>query len=138
MSTRDVIRRINEELYGEGRVELVDELIHPEFVDHTAPEGFPPDREGQRAFVQMTHGGLSDTEATMDRIVVEGDQVAWRWTMRGTHTGELMGVPASGNRIELSGNDLGVMRDGKLAELWSEIDMMSLMTQLGALEQPAE
>lgn len=134
--THETIRRINTELYGEGRIELIDELIHPDFVNHTAPEGLPPGREGERAFVAMVHEALSDTEARMERIVIEGDQVAWRWWMKGTHTGEFLGVPASGNVIEITGNDLGVMRDGKLAELWGEVDMLSLMTQMGAIPAP--
>lgn len=133
---REVLRRFNEEVFGKGKVELVDELVHPDFVDHTPPERVPPDRDGLKRFVEAVHAAFSDTDASLERLVVEGEQVAWRWQMSATHTGEFMGVPASGNRIEITGNDLGVMRDGKLAEMWAEMDMLSVMTQLGAVEAP--
>jgi steroid delta-isomerase-like uncharacterized protein len=134
---REQVRQINEDVYGKGNVDLVEELYHEDFFNHTAQEGIPPDRDGEKAFVQAVHAAMSDTEATMDRIVIDGDKVAWRWTMRGKHTGEFMGVPASGNRVEITGNDIGVFRDGKLAELWNEVDMYDVMVQLGAIDPPA-
>lgn len=133
---REVIRRINEEVFGEGKLELIDELVHEDFVDHSAMEGVPPGRDGMKALAQMVHSALSDTDATMERIVIDGDEVAWRWSMWGRHTGEFMGIPATGNEVVVTGNDLGVMRDGKLAELWSMVDMLSVMVQLGAIESP--
>lgn len=133
---RELMRRFNEEVFGQGKVDLIDELVHPDFVDHAPPEGIPPDRDGLAAFVRAVHDAFTDTAATLERLVVEGEQVAWRWRMTATHTGEFMGVPASGNRIEITGNDFGVVRDGKLAEMWAEMDMLSVMTQLGAIEVP--
>lgn len=133
---RELVRRINEDVYGEGRADLVDELYHEDFVNHSAQQGIPPTREGEKAFVQAVHAALSEPESTMDRFLQDGDKVAWRWTMRGKHTGEFMGVPASGNRVEITGNDIGLVRDGKLAELWTEVDMLDVMVQLGAIEPP--
>jgi steroid delta-isomerase-like uncharacterized protein len=129
---RETIRRINEDVYGAGRVELVDELFHEDYIEHTAREGRSPGREGVKSFVQAMHAAISGAESSMDRFLLDGDQVAWRWTLRGKHTGEFMGVPASDREIEVTGNDLGVIRDGKLAEVWSEVDMLAVMTQLGA------
>lgn len=133
---REVIRRINEEVYGASNVALIDDLLHEGFVNHTVMPGLPPDREGEKAFVRAVHAALSDTEATLERVLVDGDQVAWRWRMRGTHTGDFMGTPASGNRVDITGNDIGVMRDGRLTEMWGEVDMLSVMTQLVAIEPP--
>ena len=137
-NSHDVVRRINEEVYGRGRVDLIDELYHEDYVNHSAPEGVPPTREGEKAYVQMLHSAMSDMEAQVEKILVDGDQVAWRWRTRGVHTGEFLGVPASGNRVEVAGNDIGLMRDGKLAELWMEVDMLDVMVQLGAIEPPAD
>ncbi len=130
----DVIHRFVEEVYGEGKVELIDELVDEDYVEHTMMEGFPPGREGLQSFVQTLHAALSDVHAEAERVLVDGDQLAWRWRMTGRHTGESMGIPASGNRIEITGNDVGAMRDGKLVERWCEQDMLSLMTQLGAID----
>lgn len=133
--THEIIMRFNQDVFGKGKVELIDELVHEDFVDHTGMEG-PMDREGLKSFVQAVHGAASDWDTTVERVLVDGDEVAWRWRMRGTHTGEFMGIPPSGNVVEVTGNDLGVMRDGKLAEQWGEMDMLSLLTQLGAIESP--
>lgn len=133
---REVVRRIAEEVFGQGNVGLIDELVHEDFVDHTAMEGVPPGREGLKAFAQMVHAALSETDAAVERIVVEGDQVAWRWSLWGEHTGEFMGVPATGNEVVVTGHDFGVVRDGRLAELWAIVDMLSVMVQLGAIESP--
>lgn len=135
---REVIRQLNEDVFGRGRVDLIDDIVHEDFVDHTPLQGMAADREGLKSFVQAVRGSMSDIDVRLERVVVEGDNVAWRWGMSGTHTGEFMGVPASGNRVEMTGNDLGVMRDGKLAEMWGEMDGLSLMTQLGAIQAPPQ
>lgn len=135
-SAREVIRRISEEVLGQGRLDLVDELVHEDFVDHTAMEGVPGGREGLKAFARMVHSALSDASASVERTLIDGDQVAWRWSMWGKHTGEFMGIPATGSEVVVTANVLGVMRDGKLAELWSVVDMLSVMVQLGAIESP--
>lgn len=132
---REIISRLNHDVFGKGNVEIVDELLTEDYVDHTGMEG-PMDREGLKDFVRAVHAAGSGWEVDLEHVLVDGDKVAWRWTMRGTHTGEFMGIPASGNEITISGNDIGVMRDGKLAESWGEMDNLSLMTQLGAMEAP--
>lgn len=134
--TRELIMRYSNEAHGQGKVELVDELVHEDFVNHTAPEGLPPGREGEKAYIQMVHAAASDMEATVDHLLVDGDKAAWRWTVRGRHTGEFMGIPPSGKEFEVSGNDIAVIRDGKVAELWAQWDQLGLMTQIGAIEPP--
>ena len=133
-NAHEVIGRLVDEVYGEGKVELVDELAHENYVEDPMPEGFSPDREGLKSFVQALHGALSDVEAQVERVLVEDDQVAWRWRMTGRHTGEFLGIPASGNAIETTGNDVAVMRDGKLETRWCEQDQLSLMIQIGAID----
>ncbi|MDX1690799.1 MAG: ester cyclase [Acidimicrobiia bacterium] len=132
---RETIRRLNLDVFGKGNVGVIDEILHEDFVDHTGMQG-PMDREATKQFVQQIHGALSDTETTVDHILVDGDRVAWRWHMKGTHTGDFMGVPPTNDTIEVSGNDIGIMRDGKLAEMWSEVDNLSLFSQLGIVNPP--
>ena len=135
--TRQTIRRIQEELFGKGRLDLVPELIHEDFVNHAPLPGVPANRSGLETEVKMLHASLSEPSGPADMILVDGDRVAWRYTFRGRHTGEFMGVPPSGNQVEITGIDLGVVRDGKLAEWWSEVDMLDVMTQIGAIEPPS-
>jgi predicted ester cyclase len=134
--TRELIRRVQEELFGKGRTELIDELIHPDFVNHTPLQGVSPDRDGLATELQILHAAASNGRGPVDDILVDGRNVAWRWRFLGTHTGEFMGIPPSGNKLEITGIDLGVVRDDKLAEWWSEVNMLDVMTQLGAMEQP--
>lgn len=133
-NAHDVIHRLIEDVYGEGKVELIDELIHEDYVEHPMPEGFSPDREGLKSFVQALHAALSDVHAKAERVLVDDDQLAFRWRITGTHSGEFLGIPASGNHIETTGNDVAVMREGKLVERWCEQDMLSLLTQFGAID----
>ena len=130
----DVIRRLVEDVYGEGKVQLIDELTSEDYLETPMPDGFSPDREGLKSFVQALHAALSDVEAQVERVLVDDGQVAWRWRMTGRHTGDFMGVPASGNRIETTGNDVAVLRDGKLETRWCEQDQLSLMVQIGAID----
>lgn len=132
--THDLVRRLIEEVYGQGRVELIDELIHEDYIEHPMPAGFSPDREGLKMFVQALHDALSETHAQLERAVVDDAQVAFRWRVTGKHTGEFLGIPPSHNHVETTGNDFAVMRDGKLVERWCEQDLLSLMGQLGAID----
>ncbi len=131
---RDVIRRLVEDVYGEGKVELIDELAHEDYFETPMPEGFSPDREGLKSFVQALHAALSDVQAQVERVLVDDGQVAWRWRMTGRHTGEFMGIPPSGNHIETTGNDVAVLREAKLEKRWCEQDQLSLMIQIGAID----
>ena len=133
-NARDVVRRLVEDVYGEGKVELIDELAHEDYFETPMPEGFSPDREGLKSFVQALHAALSDVDAEVERVLVDDGQVAWRWRMTGRHTGEFMGIPASGNQIETTGNDVAVLREGKLEKRWCEQDQLSLMIQIGAID----
>jgi predicted ester cyclase len=70
--------------------------------------------------------------------VAEGDRVAERWTGRGVHRGELMGIPPTGRRVEAPGSVFYLIVDGKIEELWGQLDMMSVMQQLGAIPSPQQ
>ena len=132
--TRNLIRRLIEDVYGQGKVELIEELLHEDYLEHPMPAGFSPDREGLRSFIQALHGALSDVDATVERTLVDDGQVAFRWRITGMHTGEFLGIPPSHNPVETTGNDVAVVRDGKIEERWCEQDLLSLMAQLGAID----
>ena len=131
---REQVRRFIEDVYGQGRVELIDELIHKDYIEHPMPAGFSPDREGLKSFIQALHGALSDTNAELERVLVDDGQVAFRWRVTGKHTGEFLGIPPSNNHVETTGNDVAVVRDGQIEERWCEQDLLSLMSQLGAID----
>jgi len=130
-------RRQLEEVFNKHNPGAVDEFYAPDFVNHNAPPGMPNDRAGVKAIAAMYLGAFPDVKVTSDFQLAEGDKVVMRWTGTGTHTGELMGIPATGKRIEMTGISIQRIAGGKIVEEWVESDQMGLMQQLGVVPAPA-
>jgi steroid delta-isomerase-like uncharacterized protein len=132
MDLRQQTERIFHDLISTGDLSLVEELIAENYVDHRGPRG----REGFSGGLTMVREAFPDWSSRIDQLVVEGDTVAARWTVRGTHQGPFMGLPGSGKTVEM--NECGFLRfeDGRLTEIWRVADELSLMRQLGALPTP--
>jgi steroid delta-isomerase-like uncharacterized protein len=128
-----LVRRWLEEVWGRGDADTVDELSGDGFVWHWAPPGVATDREGYKQFLRMDFEAFADVSCATEDIVAEGDRVASRWTWRGTHKGDFMGVAPTGKRVTLTGIEINRIVDGKIVEEWCEVDMMGLMQQLGAV-----
>ena len=126
-------RRFTEDLWGAHNAGLVDELLSSDFVNHDPFPGTSGDREGERQAIAIHSAALSDTRATVDDQIGEGEKVAIRWTFSATHTGEFLGIPPTGKKIEMTGINIYRIENGKIAELWREVDVMSLLQQLGAV-----
>jgi steroid delta-isomerase-like uncharacterized protein len=111
--------------------DLVDRFVAENYVNHNA---FVADgREANRQFWTGFFAGLPDLSATMEDLVISGDRVAGRFVYRGTHTGELMGIPASGNAVEMRSIDIWRVQDGMFAEHWDELNLLQMFQQMGAL-----
>ena len=112
--------------------DLVDQFEAESYVNHEAlfsAEG----REANRQFWQAFFAALPDVSASMEDLVVAGDRVVGRFVYRATHTGELMGIPASGNTVEMRSIDIWRTEDGVFAEHWDQINALQLLQQMGAL-----
>ena len=133
---KDLARRWLDEVWGKGSAATVDELAAADFVWHWAPPGVAGDREGYKQFLRMDFEAFADVSTATEDIVAEGDKVASRWTWRGTHKGEFMGVAPTGKQIALTGICINRIADGKIVEEWGEMDMLGLMQQLGAVPPP--
>jgi steroid delta-isomerase-like uncharacterized protein len=134
----ELIRRFYDETIGNGNLDLIDELTADEFVDHE--EGFPGQPEGKEGikfFVTAMRDAFPDIKATVGEMLEDGDLASARVTLRGTHKGEFMGVPASDKSVEVETIDIIRVADGKCAEHWGVTDNMSLMQQIGAVPTPA-
>jgi steroid delta-isomerase-like uncharacterized protein len=121
------------EVMNEGKEEVIDELCAENFVDHDPLPGTSPDRQGIHDFVKQVRAAFPDIEMTADDILVEGDGLAVRSTVRGTHQGEFMGVPASGKKVEVSNYDFVRFENDQVVEHWGTIDSAALMEQIGAV-----
>jgi predicted ester cyclase len=111
-----------------------DEIFHPDFVIY-APEGRPLARTprpagGFQAFYGMLLRGFPDATMEINEQLGEGDLVATRKTLRGTHRGELWGLSPTGNRVEWEFIDIFRIRDGKLVEHWTHMDFEDLRMQM--------
>ena len=137
---RAVSRRVAEEVFNGGNVDLADELYAPDYVLHdpSLPEDLHGP-EGIKRYAAMTLGAFPDIRVAVEDQVAEGDKVVSRWTATGTHTGDLMGIPPTGRRVEISGVTINRFSGGKIAEDWYQSDDLGMMQQLGVVpsgEQP--
>ncbi|MFP9192505.1 ester cyclase [Natronosalvus vescus] len=135
---KHIARRYPEEVATDRNIDLIDELSTDHFVEHgpfgQETHGPEADKEQMRAFLDA----FPDFEATVEDIIAEGDTVAMRVTLRGTHEGEFMGIEATGNSFEIQNMVFTRIEDEKIAERWVQPDSFGLMQQLGVVELPAE
>jgi steroid delta-isomerase-like uncharacterized protein len=126
-----VVRRFAEEVWNQGNTAALDELVARDVARNGQQLGV----EGMRGVVAMIHGGLPDFQEETVDLIAEGDKVVWRYVSRGTHRGTLMGVPATGKRVEYTGTATLRLVDGKIAEIWDNVDALALFQQIGTVPQ---
>jgi steroid delta-isomerase-like uncharacterized protein len=127
------VRRILDEAWNEGRIEVYDELCAPDCVDHDL--SMHEEAAGLEANKERVRGyrvAMPDLHVTVDDLVASGDRVVTRWHATGTNDGELMGMPPTHKRVEITGMTIDrIDADGKVVETWDQWDNMSFMQQLG-------
>ncbi len=133
-----VVRRFIEEVWNNGNLDVIDELIAENHVDHDpAQAGSPGGPQGARAFVEMYRAAYPDTHIELGELIAEGDLVAGTWTATGTHQGELMGIAPTGRSVTLTGIGVDRVSGGKIVESWANYDALGMLAQLGAIPAPA-
>jgi steroid delta-isomerase-like uncharacterized protein len=110
---------------------VIDRYFADDFVENEAFPGQDDSRETPKQMFTMVFAAFPDFRATVHDIIVDGDKAAVRLTFSGTHQGEFMGVPASGNRAEFSVIDIHEFRGDKIVAHWGVTDMAALMAQIG-------
>lgn len=129
-----VIRRYFEELFNQGKLELVSELLHPDYVNHSPGSAeLPRGRDGVRLVVAGMRRALPDLFYRIDELVVGNDSVAARTTMTGTQQGELFGIPPTGKRFEVKQMTFERFQDGKIVAHHRLTDELALLRQLGII-----
>jgi len=112
--------------------DVVDQFEAEDYVNHEALFS-AVGREANRQFWHTFFAAIPDLSASMEDLVIAGDRVVGRFVYRGTHAGELMGIPASGHAVEMRSIDIWRVEDGVFAEHWDEINALQLFQQMGAL-----
>jgi predicted ester cyclase len=138
---KENMRRVLEEAFGQGKVEVIDEVLHPDFVcwDPNSESGEIRGADTIKGEIEYFHNAVPDLTYTVEDQVVEGDKVVSRYTASGTHQGEFFGVAGTGKRIEMTGINIDRFDErGKLVEEWPEYDLLGAMKQMGAIPEPTQ
>jgi steroid delta-isomerase-like uncharacterized protein len=121
------------EAINTGRVDLLEKFVAPDYIEHS--EGF----RGVEAFreqITAFRAAFPDLHVSVDDLLTDGDRFASRTTVTGTHTGDLMGMPATGQAISVEAVDIGRIENGQAKERWGGLNMYSMLTQLGVIPAP--
>jgi predicted ester cyclase len=127
-----------EEVLNQGDVSVVDELIAPDFFNHAAPPATSRGPESMRWLATMLRTTFSDLHFTIEELVAEGDIVAGRLIMSGTHEGAIMGMPPTGCSVRQDHMHFVRLRDGKAVEHWGKRDDLGMMQQMSVIPEPGQ
>lgn len=136
-ATNKELSRKFTEFFGSGDEALADEVLSPDVMFHgTSGEGQLRGIEAVKDFVAAYRRGFPDARSSVEDQVAEEDKVVTRWRARGTHRGELGGMPPTGRAFEIDGVTIERIAEGKIAEVWVARDELGLLRQLGVLPGP--
>ena len=135
--TKAIIRAFVETVWNGRQLDRADEIVAADFIDHAPMPGQAPGLEGVKRKWAMYLDAIPDFRITIEELVAEGDKVAVRRTYEGTHRGgPLLGIPATGKRLQFGGISIFRLANGRIAEHWEQLDRLTLMQQLGVLPTP--
>lgn len=118
------------EAYNERKLDLIDDFVSPDYIDHGNNVG----REGLKQLIAMGLTSFPDWHETIEDIIAEGDKVWVRLSYTGSHKGDFMGLTPTGKKITSKAVDIYRIVDGKLAEYWNVTDNVNIFKQVGAIE----
>ena len=130
-------RRFIEEVLNQQHLTATEELVAEDFVELDPFPGQGPGREGLKQVLSMFFAGFPDQQWTIEEMIAEGDKVVTRFTFRGTHQGEFLGIPATGRQVAVKGVVIDRFVNGKMQDSRILMDTLGLMQQLGAIPAPA-
>lgn len=119
-----------------GTLDDIDQLVAADSVDHDPAPGQGPGPAGFRAMFAEMRTAFPDLHVEVEHLTATDDDVAFAYTVTGTHQGELMGHPATGKKVSFRGMQLGRFEGAKLVERWGSSDQLGMMTQLGLAPKP--
>jgi steroid delta-isomerase-like uncharacterized protein len=132
MDNKLLVRRLVEEVFNQGRHDLVDEFYAPDLVAHDP--AYPAELLGVGGLKQLLHMyriAFPDQRYTIDDIFSDGDRVAFRWNVTGTDRGGLMGRAPTGKRVSATGISILQIVDNRVQKVWQQFDNLGFLKQLG-------
>ncbi len=132
---KNIVRRVMEEVVNGGNLGVIEELFAEDYVDHNLSSG-GSHREKLKEHHSMIRTAFPDWHTVGEYMSAEGERVVYRGTNSGTHRGEFMGMAPTGKRYSVEEIHIYRIAEGKVAEHWGLVAMMSMMKQLGMLPAP--
>ena len=134
VDTKEIGRRFFEEMIAQARWAVAEEILAPDVVMHHPSRPAPmAGRAEVVGFLQAFRAGFPDLQMKAEDIIAEGDRLAVRWQMRGTHTADLLGIPPTGKAVGVAGISFLRLAGDKVVEDWVTEDSLGLMRQLGVI-----
>ena len=131
-TNKDLLARYVNEVWDGANLAALEEFLTPDFKRHVSPTKPPLDRNGQIERLEGFRAAFPDISLTVEEVIAEGDRIAFRSTIRGTHRGEFAGIAPTGREVTVGLVDVIRVEDSRFAEQWGGPDMADLMLQLGA------
>jgi steroid delta-isomerase-like uncharacterized protein len=131
----ELTRFFIDEVFNKGNVDIADEYMTEDFIENSPAPGTEASREGFKQWVTAMRASFPDLKATIERVVAQDDLVVVHIRQEGTNTGPMMGMPATGRKMNITGLDMVRIRDGKAAEHWGYFEEMKMMQQLGMMPE---
>src|SRR5690348_8514612 len=122
-ANKELVRQFYKEVYVDWNMALADAVVSPRFVSHDWPEGGPTGPQAFRNYYAAIRSAVPDAHYVVDDLIAEGDRVAVRWRLLGTHERAFNGIPATGAPIALRGIAIYRLDSGKLMERWVVSDL---------------
>ena len=130
----EIVQRVTDEIWNQGDLAVADELFANDFVNHDPNPGGVTDLDGYKRWVREWRSGFPDYHVKVHDLIAEGHMVGARYTVTGTHQGELFGVPASGIQVAMKGVNIYRLDHGKIAEVYRSYDLSGVGQQVGYYE----
>ena len=127
------VRRFIDEILVKKNIAAIDEHLSPDYVEHDEMPGVGPGREGLKQMLGMYLGAFPDLMVHVEDIIAEGDKVVVRVRTTGTHSGDFMGIAATGKKVDFGEMHMVSLSGGKMVEHWGIMDNMTMMQQLGVV-----
>lgn len=129
-----IVERYFDEVWNQGKVDVLDELLAPDYVNHSSSlADSPPGPAGVKPIVIAMRRAFPDLRYRIDQLVVSEEAVAARVTLSGTHQGDFFGIAPTGKRFEVTQTNIERFRSGKIVEHFRNTDELSLLRQLGVV-----
>jgi len=136
VSGKSIVHRILDEVFNQGNLAIVDELIAPDGISHHLSWGTPANRMGLKQLIAMFRTAFPDLSCKIEDEITQDNKVAAHWKMRGTHTGPFLGNPPTNKPIVVQGLIYVCMENEQIIESWIMIDQMGMLQQLGLVPPP--